>query len=538
MHRHVSGRSFRVSAAVAATGAALFLYLRNFLVHGTPFVAVGDQNQFFGRAVRILHGQVPYRDFFAFVTPGTEYLFAGGFRVFGVHAWVISAWSVITGLAFCWILTYLARQILPAALKFLPALLFVVFVYNGSPDLTHHWFSTLAALCAAAVLMPGVTLPRVAAAGMLCAAATLFTQTEGVAAFVAIAVFLLWLARWDTAKVRAPSSFVLPPMTLFLSFAGVLAVVLGLLARAAGLRSLFFDLVLFAPRYLSSMEINSTGNYLRQFPRLHNPSDLLHFVPVLFVYALVPYAYALGFLRIVRQRTALPRTLVRKLVLLHCVGIGLFLSVVNSPRLFRLTTVAAPAVLICIWLLSGPDRIAANLRRMLAAAALAFVLILPLRRQSQRHVVLALPVGRAAFTDPLSAREFGWLAARTHAGESFFNSSALALYLAQRNPTALEFINGREFTRPEWVGDALAAIERDPPHFVVLQPLDPALPRSGDHTGPIRAFVEQNYRRAAVFQLNEVVAYREEIWEHDLSSPHRLIGIAGELNEPADPSPH
>jgi hypothetical protein len=538
MHRHAAGRPFQVSGAIAATGAVLFLYLRNFLVLGTPFVAVGDQNQFFARAVRIVRGQVPYRDFFAFVTPGTEYLFAAGFRVFGVHAWVISAWSVVTGFAFCWLLAYFAGHILPAALRFLPALLFLVFVYNGSPDLTHHWFSTLAALSAAAVLMPGVTLPRIAAAGMLCAAATLFTQTEGVAAFIAIAVYLVWLARWGASEVRARPSFVLPLVALFLPFAAVLGVVLGLLARAAGLRTLFFDLVLFAPRYLSSVKIKSNGNYMGQFPPLHHAPDLLHFVPVLFVYALVPYAYAIGLFWIVRQRAALPPALLRNLVLLHCVGIGLFLSVVNSPRLFRLSTVAAPAVLICVWLLSGPDRIRIVLRKTLIAVALAFALILPLHRQIERHMLLDLPIGRTAFTDPLSAREFGWLAARARPGESFFNDSGLALYLAQHNPTALEFINADEFTRPEWIGAVLAALERDPPHFIVLRPLDPALPGSEDHTGPIRAFAERNYRRAAVFQLNGVVAHREEIWERDPYSPLWSGGIAGELNEPADPSSH
>jgi hypothetical protein len=275
-----------------------------------------------------------------------------------------------------------------------------------------------------------------------------------------------------------------------------------------------------------------------QFPPLHHAPDLLHFVPVLFVYALVPYAYAIGLFWIVRQRAALPPALLRNLVLLHCVGIGLFLSVVNSPRLFRLSTVAAPAVLICIWLLSEPGPIRILLRKALIAVALAFALILPLHRQIERHMVVDLPIGRTAFTDPLSAREFGWLAARARPGESFFNDSGLALYLAQHNPTALEFINADEFTRPEWIGAVLAALERDPPHFIVLRPLDPALPGSEDHTGPIRAFAERNYRRAAVFQLNGVVAHREEIWERDPYSPLWSGGIAGELNEPADPSSH
>src|SRR5580692_4038122 len=100
-------------------GAFLFLYLRNFLVRGIPFEVLGDQHQFFTRGLRIVQGQVPFRDFFAFITPGTEYLYAAGFRIFGVHAWVFAAWTVVVGLAFCWLLTWMAAAILPARLRLL-----------------------------------------------------------------------------------------------------------------------------------------------------------------------------------------------------------------------------------------------------------------------------------------------------------------------------------------------------------------------------------------------------------------------------------
>jgi hypothetical protein len=512
MHRHAAGRSFRISQVIAAAGAALFLYLRNFLVFGTPFFAAGDQSQFFSRAIRILHGQVPYRDFFAFVTPGTEYLFAAGFRIFGVHAWVISAWSVVTGFAFCWMLTCFADHILPESMRFFPALLFLVFAYNGSPDLTHHWFSTLAALSAAAVLVPGLTLGRTAAAGTLCAVATFFTQTEGLAAFAGIAVYLCWRRFGDASGVHPRGKFALRFAVFSIAFAAVLAVALGMLARTAGLRTLFFDLILFAPRYLSFTGLYSAG-YLHQFPSVHRAAGLLALVPALFVYALVPYVYGIGLFRLFRRRTMLPAALLQNLVLLHCVGTALFCSVANSPRLFRLSTIAAPAILILSWLLGEPGRLVTVLRNALTAAALIFALMLPLHRQIEHREILDLSIGRTAFADPLSAAEFRWLAARTHAGESFFNSPPLALYLAQRNPTPLEFINATESTRPEWVAGVLAAFNRDPPHFIVLQGMDRTRPPSQDNTVPIREFVQQNYRRAAVFRLYGGFTYQEEVWE-------------------------
>ena len=67
-------------------GAAALLYLRTFLLSATPVIAHDDQTIFFARAVNFLHGQILYRDFFEFVPPGTDLLYAAGFRLFGVHA--------------------------------------------------------------------------------------------------------------------------------------------------------------------------------------------------------------------------------------------------------------------------------------------------------------------------------------------------------------------------------------------------------------------------------------------------------------------
>jgi hypothetical protein len=54
---------------LSVTGALLFLYLRTFLLPATPFVAIGDQVLFFTRAVRIMNGQVLYRDFSSSLLP-------------------------------------------------------------------------------------------------------------------------------------------------------------------------------------------------------------------------------------------------------------------------------------------------------------------------------------------------------------------------------------------------------------------------------------------------------------------------------------
>src|SRR6266567_638527 len=57
-------------------------------------------------AQRVLDGQVPYRDFFSFYTPGSFYLVAGLFKIFGDSFMVARLSLALTG-AVCSLLTYL-----------------------------------------------------------------------------------------------------------------------------------------------------------------------------------------------------------------------------------------------------------------------------------------------------------------------------------------------------------------------------------------------------------------------------------------------
>ena len=332
----------RSSLLISFAGALAFLYLRTFLFPATPFVAIGDQVLFFSRATRIFHSQSLYRDFFEIVPPGTDLLYAAAFRIFGIHAWVMQAWGIAVGLAFCWVITQIAGRILRGPLILLPAFLFLVFDFSNALNLTHHWYSTLAALAAVNVLMGGASLRRIFAASLLCGAATLFTQTQGGLTFVALVIYLLWLKRSEGQG----SSIVTQLATLVLPFTLILSGVLGYYIHKAGFRSVFFDLIVFPLRFQSSGEVNSPRTYLRQLPLVHSPTDILRLIPFLFIYATVPYIYFIGLYQLWRKREMLPTVLRQRLVLLHLVGLALVLAVASAPRHFRLSTVAPPAILI------------------------------------------------------------------------------------------------------------------------------------------------------------------------------------------------
>ena len=488
--------------ALALAGAAAFLYLRTFLLPATPFVAHDDQTLFFARAVHILHGQALYRDVFEFVPPGTDLLYAVGFRLFGVHAWLLQAWSIALGLALFSIITLIARRILTGLFVLLPGLLFLVFDYDVAMVPTHHWFSTLAALAAVATLGQS-TFWRISSAGLLCGIATLFTQTQGGLTFAALLLYLVWPNHSSKAPrfLLRTAAFVIPCLL-------IVSCILGYYAWQVGSQTLFFDLVVFPLHYLSG-DFNSPRTYLHQFPPLNSFAGLIRLFPYLFIYALVPYIYFIGAYQLWRRDPASPER--RPLILLHLAGFALVLAVATGPRFYRLCTVAPPAILICAWLLSGRGSIRTSLRHSLVATALFFALLLPVYRQAQHYRILDLPIGRTAFSDGEEFREFQWLAERTHPSDLFFNNSGLALYLSLSNPTAVEFVNNDEFTRPEQVTAVIRALQQNPPRFVALDP-ETTPPNPRDHSAPFRDYIDQHYSLAETFALDHN-SRPEELWE-------------------------
>jgi hypothetical protein len=300
--------------------AGVFLYLRTFLLPAAPFAATDDQSLLFARAVRILQGQLPYRDFFEIVTPGTDLIYAVGFRVFGVHAWVMPMWTIATGLAFSLLITYIAAQIVHGSSVWLPALLFLVFDFNSGLDLTHQWFSTFAALAIVAVLMGGISGRRIFAAGLLCAVAILFTQTKGALVFLGVALYLVWVTKRqeeNTHLAMRLALFILPVVL-------TVACALGYYVYKSGFQPVLFDLIIFPSRFMPLSEVNTPRTYipqLAQFLNFRRPSEIAFLIPALFIYALVPYVYVAGLYQLLRRRAVLSNTLQQNLILLHVVGL-------------------------------------------------------------------------------------------------------------------------------------------------------------------------------------------------------------------------
>jgi hypothetical protein len=93
--------------------------------------------------------------------------------------------------------------------------------------------------------------------------------------------------------------------------------------------------------------------------------------------------------------------------------------------------------------------------------------------------------------------------------------------LSLRNPTQTEFVTYDETTRPEQIAAVLQALERDPPAYISLLPVNPGPTVGGDHAAPFRRFVYDNYSLANVFSQKQS-QYEQQLWRRSkLSSKER-----------------
>jgi hypothetical protein len=173
-------------------GCFTYLYLLLFKWPATPFFQSADQTIFLEYAKRMRAGQVAYRDFFEFFTPGTELIYLGLFKVFGVRAWIPNLAEILLGFSITGLTVATARGVVSRGASMLAGLLFLVLGFRFFLNGTHHWFSVLAVMSALAILMKERSPSRLGGAGVLCALAFFFTSTRGPLAVLGLGVFLLW----------------------------------------------------------------------------------------------------------------------------------------------------------------------------------------------------------------------------------------------------------------------------------------------------------------------------------------------------------
>lgn len=490
----------RVHTFIFLAIALAFLYLRTFLLPGTPLIAQGDEVIYFTHGIRMLHGQLPFRDFFTFVIPGTDLWYAGLFGLFGVHAWLASAILILLGFTIACLLLWISRSILSGMTAFLPALLFLVLDFDTAKDATHHWYSTLFVLAAAGTLLGGRSTRRVLATGAFCGIAAVFTQTQGTLAWVAIGLYLILAGKAKEQETQLLKQLLM----LALPFAAIVAGVLGYYAITIGLHPLFYDLGTFLFKYFSAQEAHRPAAYFMQIPQLKKLTDVAPAIQYGFIHILVPFAYIFGLVRLIREKRNMDRRLWEAMLLVNMVGLAIFAAVVNGPTYHRLSMIAPPAIVVAVWLFRGASTVDRTMRALLWTMAIVLLVSFPAHLQLHWRGYVDLPIGRVATSEPANYDELQRFAGRAHVGESFFGSPQLTFNFSLDNPTPMDVVTPNEFTRPEQVDEVVRALASHQTPLVLLYPEIYVSHGAGDNLEPFRDYVHENYHLVEVFHSGQL----------------------------------
>ena len=207
-------RAAGLTAALFAVGTAAFLTW--FLAY--RFVLSNDEGIFVEGALRILRGQVPYRDFFLLMGPGTFWLQALALKTLGITLAASRAVTIlnVSILAGCVVWLIARRASLVAAVWF--GFLFVVFE-TSDPIVAlpnHRWDSAAFAMLAVTLLASQPSRTIVFLAGAWAACAAWITPTTAVIGFALI----VWIALEDRPRLLP---FCTGVIVVTLLCAGVLA---------------------------------------------------------------------------------------------------------------------------------------------------------------------------------------------------------------------------------------------------------------------------------------------------------------------------
>jgi len=485
--------------------AAAYLYLNLFALPNAPFLLGGDQAYFWMDGQRMLYGDQPYRDFFQFTPPGTDLFYLVMFKLFGPYIWVTNMSVLVLGVALTWICYEVAGEIMEPRPALFSALLFLILIYGKALNGTHHWFSILAVMSAVRVgQRPKAARWTNVAAGALLGVASFFTQTRGVAALLAFAIFLLWKRSQakETWRDLARSEF-----ALFAAFAIVLITLNSWFVATVGLRQLWYAQITYVRRFM-------VHGLMSQFMGLPEPLSLAalpRLAPYLFIYASLPIIYAFALWRCWGERRN-PTFRWQPATLLTLVGLFLLMEVASSLNWLRLYAVSLPGIILLVWTVDRTQRVRRYAVVIMWLLISAIAIHQTLSRYRSGYVTIETPGGKTAVS-PLTYSKLQSMMRYTQPGQFIFQAAGPSIYLPLqlRNPLFMDAVETNQQTRPEQIEQAVQQLEAKKLQFVLWSPrLDDAdrFDRSTEQTiAPLRSYIRERYARVQVF------SDQDELWE-------------------------
>ena len=327
----MASRSLETPTLTFLLASGVFLYALLFIPPSVPvgFVADVDGLIYALDGKRMCAGEVLYRDFFQFSTPGTSAVYAVLIRALGPRLWLPNLLLLAAGLGLAWVGIAISKKVLRPGLALLPSALFLVGIYQNELDPTHHWLSVLACAGSLAVLMERRTRTRIFTAGALAGLAACFTQSRGLCACVGMGVFLCWESRRAGTRCR---ELLRNLALLAIGFVTALIAANAYFAWKAGLARFLWCTAVFGARYYpQDAEHNSLRVVTDALPLIPSmlssaPDTLLYWF---FIYVCVPVANILFLVCYWKSPRPHPEGQWARLMLLAFVGIFLLLGVAH-----------------------------------------------------------------------------------------------------------------------------------------------------------------------------------------------------------------
>ncbi|MDQ3699298.1 MAG: glycosyltransferase family 39 protein [Chloroflexota bacterium] len=256
-HHRALAPVWPLAAALWLSLAALYLLLTT-----TQPVNTHDEGVVAYTALRVLDGDVPYRDYWTFYAPGQTYALAALFRLFGASLGTLRIYDALIRLALVVVVFGLAKRVAPPSVALIPAVLLTLWL--GEPFVTGgaDFPALLFTLCSVSSLLSYLTHRRPSslfASGAFTGLCAIFRHDFGVYTFLMVGLALTL----STVLVAAPLRFPFGRSVLALAAAltrvviGVSAVVLPVLwylvLNGVDLFSVWSDLFLFPIRDLQRL---------------------------------------------------------------------------------------------------------------------------------------------------------------------------------------------------------------------------------------------------------------------------------------------
>ena len=471
-----------------------------------------DEGSTAAQAMRIVNGELIYRDFFTVVTPGSYYTVAWLFQLFGASLIVLRWTALVTGVAIVLVTLTAGRRVMVWPFAAVGALLTTVWGwFLGTPNF-YSLEAALLSLIALAMYVHGAPSRRsLIAAGVVTALTALVKQNVG--AYTAAGLLItIWASRLfdDRHDIRGR-------IKMSAQFVGGIAVVfvpalLYLIARGAG--PYLYESWVYYPL------IKYTERFARPFPDFFpiaesDPFDLWTkltiYMPVL-VYPLAIVAIAVLAWRYQRRNDATAKHEGHALLAITCVGALTLLQAWPRADVTHILFGMQPTFILfgylsfCAWRVlirvPGPRQAVVVIAALIALSPALTLLWKGYKRTDweYQNYIVAVRTERAKgiFTGGLEAQRIDivtrYIVDHTAPDEPIFVvpwASGFYFLANRANPTRTDFML---FEDPELYPCLLARLEQRPPKYVIYgYTWDVDEQRFRDYAAPIDRYIRSRY---------------------------------------------